>query len=192
MIIFGVILLLIAIGCFFAARSQAVRTFRFAHDLELAIPFVPMALLIYMTLQILFILPVFFLNAPAINRLGKALTLSLLVAAPIFYFLPAPIIYERQIPQGFWQPAYQFLFSIDGHFNTFPSLHVTFSFILITFLNRQLNKPYLFCSWFLLICLSVLLTHQHHVADIFGGLILGFATCRLFLKPEPLVLKTVV
>ena len=79
---------------------QAVRTFRFAHDLELAIPFVPMALLIYMTLQILFILPVFFLNAPAINRLGKALTLSLLVAAPIFYFLPAPIIYERQIPEG--------------------------------------------------------------------------------------------
>ena len=169
---------------------HAVQTFRFAHNSEVSIPFIPAAITVYMTLQILFLLPAFILNACMIHGLGKALTSALLAAAPIFYFFPAPTLYERKIPEGFWHPVYRFLFSIDANFNTFPSLHVTFSFILIAFLNQQLKSPYFLWTWFTLICVSVLLTHQHHVADILGGIILGYAACAIFLKQNQSVIQT--
>ncbi len=159
------------------------RLYQFGFPFESQIPFIPSALVIYFSLQILFLLPVFLLDSGQINRLGQSLTLALVVAGIIFYLFPAPTLYFRELPEGFWRIPYQSLYSVDQNYNTFPSLHICFTFLLVQFLNLQSKQAWIYWLWFFLICLSVLLTHQHHLMDIFGGISLGELIWRLR-RPE--------
>ena len=70
----------------------------------------------------------------------------------------------------------------DNPFNDFPSLHVALSTILAIHwwrVDRRIGIPV--AIWVGLIVLSTVFVKQHHVADIFGGLILAFATSLFFL-----------
>jgi len=69
---------------------------------------------------------------------------------------------------------------IDGAQNTFPSSHVTFSWLITFFVglsiyvkkNRWLYMGYLI--WALLISFSTLAIKQHFVVDVFSGMLLAY------------------
>ena len=66
-------------------------------------------------------------------------------------------------------------------YNLFPSLHAALLVLLIDAYSRHLRGPVRLgvMFWFVLIGLSPLLTHQHHVIDILGGFALA-AGCLVF------------
>ena len=76
---------------------------------------------------------------------------------------------------------------IDGAQNTFPSSHVTFSWLITFFVglstcvkkNKWIYRGYF--VWALLISLSTLAIKQHFIVDVFSGIILAFL-CYLVSK----------
>jgi membrane-associated phospholipid phosphatase len=68
---------------------------------------------------------------------------------------------------------------VDLPHNLVPSLHVTFSALILFSL---IDASVLFAAklalsaWLILICLSTLLVHQHHLLDVAAGLLVA----RLF------------
>jgi len=71
---------------------------------------------------------------------------------------------------------------VDLPFNLFPSLHAALLLLLVDVYARNVRGILLLAvmSWFFLIALSPLLTYQHHVIDIVGGLVLAGYCFYLF------------
>ena len=67
-------------------------------------------------------------------------------------------------------------FEIDLPHNMAPSLHVVYcGLILLTMVsdNKGILIKSVYISWLILICLSTLFVHQHHILDVAAGLILA-------------------
>lgn len=151
------------------------------HPLELQIPFVPAMILGYFSLNILMIIPAFTLEIRELKGLNSAMMWATIMAGFVFLVFPAPIGFARTAVAGEWSGLYQNLYSVDNVANTFPSLHITFSYLfsrVIVYTHQKLFYP--FWSWFVIISLSVLLTHQHHLIDIFGGIVLAEICFKYF------------
>jgi membrane-associated phospholipid phosphatase len=147
---------------------------KFHTDLELSIPLIPEFIFIYFSLNLLTILPVFWVDEKGLYSLNRVMTFCTITAGLIFLFLPATCGYERVLVKGYLEPFYKNLYSIDFNGNTFPSLHITFAYIFSRILTLYKKKlKWLFFIWFIAISLSVVFTHQHHILDIIGGIILG-------------------
>jgi membrane-associated phospholipid phosphatase len=74
---------------------------------------------------------------------------------------------------------------MDAPYNLFPSLHAALLLFLLDSYARKLRGLVrsAVMLWFVLIALSPLLTHQHHVIDILGGFALA-AVCFLVIRPK--------
>lgn len=148
--------------------------FQLWHPLELQIPFIPIMILAYVSLNVLMIFPAFILSVNELHALNKAMAWATVIAGLFFLFFPAPIGFVRADVVGEFSRFYQTLYSVDQTANTFPSLHITFSYLFIRILVHSLKRAhYFYWLWFTLIACSVLLTHQHHLIDILGGMILA-------------------
>ena len=63
-----------------------------------------------------------------------------------------------------------------------PSLHIACSILLIAAIFGNMSSLWVrfgLILWAILICVSVLLVHQHHLLDVISGLLLGIVTYRL-------------
>lgn len=157
-------------------------------DLSLAadalFPFVPQAALIYLTISPLLLIAPFLIKTP--DRLlpfGLTLVFELLVALAVFYVMPVlPPVIDASRANG-WLMWIADSVNLDG--NSFPSLHVALSVsAIIAYL--PLLKGYWktgFIVWGLLIVLSTMLTRQHGLADVAGGLVLAFGAMT-FVYPK--------
>lgn len=162
--------------------ETATHLYRFYFEWERSIPLIPEFILIYFSLNIFLFVPLIWSSEEEILVLGKRASLTILIAGLCFYFFPAPTAFIRQAAVPAWSNFFRILFELDRPFNTFPSLHISFSvLILITVWPAQsLTEKTMTVFWVFLICLSVLFTHQHHVLDIMGGAILAFASAAVF------------
>jgi membrane-associated phospholipid phosphatase len=147
---------------------------------ELNLPFVPLFIWGYFSLYALFFIPPFFLEAPVLQRLGGHLLVATLISGVIFLLFPCRLGFIRHVPDDpFYAAIFSHVFALDLPFNTIPSLHVVFSALIIGTLVQGLlmrKRHYLrwfFWGWLGLICISTLLVHQHHLADIVAGLFLA-------------------
>jgi len=156
-------------------------SFKLYTEWELSIPLIPWFILIYFSLNLLTILPAFLSSEKTLYRLNKCMTFCVLVAGLIFLIFPAPSGFVRKEVTGTFYHFYKNLHAIDFNGNTFPSLHITFAYIFSKIIVEE-NKQFwvLFTLWFLLICMSVIFTHQHHLIDIAGGVILGEIALRRY------------
>ena len=151
--------------------AQRATRYRLWFDWELAIPFVPEMIWVYLSLCIAFFLPMFALRAPALNALCRRLMFAVLVSAAIFLMLPGQLGYPRQaetLPRVFG-----LIYSLDLPHNLVPSLHVSWSALFVGAL-REASPPWLrrvLAAWLVALCASVLLVHQHHVLDVVVGLL---------------------
>jgi protein-tyrosine phosphatase/membrane-associated phospholipid phosphatase len=149
---------------------------------ERGLPFVPWMIVPYWSID-LFFLGSFFLcrNREDLNRHGKRILAAILGAGLCFLLFPLRIGYERPEIEGLWKPLYTMLWSFDRPHNLFPSLHIALLTILADVYGRRtrglLRAGLSF--WFVLVALSTLLTRQHHMVDVAGGLLLGLLCLHL-------------
>jgi hypothetical protein len=151
-----------------------------------AIPFLPWTVWIYLPFfAFVFHVGVWSISSRAVFiRTGASLLLAFAIG--IMWFLAVPAAYPRPTAihaDGATLVLMQGLHRIDPPNNTFPSLHVASLFVVALGALRDHQRR---GSMVLLLSvppmLSILTTKQHFIADLVGGLVLGWVCHRLCFK----------
>lgn len=166
--------------------SNMERHYGLYFDFEKDIPLVAWMIYIYASFHLLLALNFFIIKDP---KVIKAFTISLMassfIAALVFLSFPGKLGFSRIDGIAGHEAMYLFLHEIDHPHNLFPSLHITFS-VLTAFamFDQTTNKWFhgFLLVWITLICCSVVLVHQHHLFDIFTGLVLSFIVIKYIYK----------
>ena len=150
---------------------------------ELAIPFVPQFIWAYLSMYLLFALPLFFIPAERMAPLGKQLIAGCIVSAIVFLVLPAKLGFVRQVPATPpYAAMYARVFSIDRPYNLVPSLHVIFS-TAIALACADFARPFArlaILGWLAVIVASTVLVHQHHLLDLAAAFVVVIGLRRRF------------
>ena len=143
---------------------------------ERFIPFVPLMVIPYMSIDL------FFVAAPFLSRddreLGtfcRRIVLAILLAGTCFLLMPLKLGVERPQLEGWIGALFGWFFAMDLPYNLCPSLHIALRTILAETYARHTRGVWKVAShvWFSLVGLSTLLTYQHHVVDVVGGFLLA-------------------
>lgn len=160
-----------------ASKSAHVGTWYYAWERH--IPFVPIFIIPYFSIDLFFFFAPFLCTSREERRtLAKRILLAIGVAGLIFWLMPLTTAVPRPKVEGWLGPIFSFLYSFDQPHNLLPSLHIALRTILVgTYVRHTRGIVRLLIHvWFSLIGLSTLLVYQHHVVDIIGGFILA-AVC---------------
>lgn len=140
---------------------------------ELSIPFLKWMIIPYHSFNLLFLIPLFLLPRRSMKILGLSFAMSTLIAGVVFIIFPSQLGFQRIIPEGFTAPLYKYLFAFDSTTNLIPSLHATYVALYfiscIGYIKRKLTQI-VFGLVSLLIIVSTLFIHQHHVIDVVAGI----------------------
>ena len=156
-----------------------------AFEWERNVPFVPSLIVPYMSLDLFFVAaPFLCTDRTELRVLGRRLTIAIVAAGTVFVLMPLQFAFPRPAPAGWTTAMFEALYGFDRPFNLFPSLHVAILVILFPAYHRHTRGVVrlLTHTWFGLVGLSTMLTYQHHVVDVVGGLALGFLCC--YVVPE--------
>lgn len=162
------------------------------------IPFISVMIVPYSWSLLLFAASFFLVRTPTqLVMLTRRLILATLFACLVFYSYPARFSFNRTMPDDWSQIGYQFLQITDSPFNQLPSLHVSYAILLgislwnaldskkiesknINSKNINFKKMWLLSGYRLLlvsvcalIIVSTVLTYQHHLLDVLGGIVLA-------------------
>ncbi len=143
---------------------------------ELSIPFIPSATIFYVSIDLLFLAGPFVIRE---RREFAALILSLALATFIggigFLLVPAQPAYGPDVDLGVWSGLFHLADSANLTYNMAPSLHVALSVCCVAAFSRHAvaRGKALLWLWAAAIALSTLLTHQHHLVDVFTGWLTG-------------------
>ena len=167
---------------FTAQRSNVPSLF---FEWERLIPFVPLMIVPYMSIDL------FFVAAPFICRsdrelatFSKRIAAAILVGGLCFLLFPLRFAFDRPHAPGWLGAFFDWFRGMDQPYNLLPSLHIALRTILVDIYARHTRGILRYASivWFVLIGLSAVLTYQHHVMDVVAGFALG-AYC-LYFFPE--------
>ena len=150
---------------------------------ERHIPFVPLMIVPYMSIDLFFIAAPFMCVDDRRHRaIAARLIASIMVGALFFVLFPLRFAFERPAADGWLGTAFNIFRMLDKPYNQFPSLHITLGVILLELYARRTRGVLrvAICVWFALIGLSAVLTYQHHVIDVVGGLGLAVLCFYLF------------
>lgn len=149
-------------------------------DLDNLIPFVPVMIWPYLSFLILLFGSFFLIQTP---RLFHNITWGLVTASFLasIVYTTFPTEYPREVLHswdGLSELAIYIMHRIDPPTNNFPSLHVTFSWLIAIFLKKDWDDELgtFFIWWAILISCSVVLVKQHFVMDVLGGYMLARMT----------------
>jgi hypothetical protein len=141
---------------------------------EAQIPFVAWMIWPYLSLFTLFTVPLLQMTAGEMRRLTLQSTIPLLAAAVCFLAFPCRSGFPPVQVDAFHRPIFAALHAIDTPQNLVPSLHVAFSGLILLG-AREVAAGWLrpfYLAWLFLMLCSVVLVHQHHIADVASGLVL--------------------
>ncbi len=151
-------------------------------DAELQMPFVPAAVVGYLSANLLFWSPAFILrNRRELHALAVTLAVVILVAGCCFLLVPAEVAFPPPGAMGAWTGLVQLAKAVALENNLVPSLHVALSVVCVAVYARQatpLGRGLLWL-WAAGIAVSTLLLHQHYLLDVATGFILGLLGVRL-------------
>lgn len=170
------------------SASEASDLLHLYLPIELEIPFIPEAFIVYFSIQLLILSPMFFLERYENRRFFVAMMLATTTAAFFFYFFPCANGFVRNIPTHEpWKTILTGFYAQDEPHNLVPSLHVSYSTSVILFLREKLRGSWYkgFHLWAMAIYFSVILTHQHHLLDIPTGILLSVLVHRIFRRWGP-------
>jgi hypothetical protein len=150
--------------------------------IELSIPLIPGAVVLYMSIYLLF------LGGPFIVRdrreftaLIRALAFATLISGIGFLLIPSCAAFGPPGDLGIWSGLFHFADWLNLDYNMVPSLHVALSVICIAAFSSHASRlgTVLLWAWGAAIALSTLLTHQHHVLDVITGWGVGLIAYRV-------------
>jgi protein-tyrosine phosphatase/membrane-associated phospholipid phosphatase len=153
---------------------------------ERHIPFVPLLILPYFSIDAFFVAAPFLARDRAeLSMFARRITLAMVAGSLCFLALPLRFAFERPAASGLVGVLFDAFRSLDRPFNLFPSLHITLLIVLADLYLRRVR------GWsrgalgivFLLIATSTVLTYQHHVIDVAGGIVLGILCCYVIAPP---------
>lgn len=172
-------------GCnWITAQRSDVGTIFF--QWERHIPFVPLLIAPYLSIDL------FFVSAPFLCRtqrelatLARRIALAIIVAGLCFLAFPLRFAFARPQTDGWLGWVFDWFRTMDAPFNLFPSLHITLGALLVvTFVRHTAGAARVaIVVWFILIAASAVLTYQHHLLDVLGGLALA-GYCFYFIREK--------
>ncbi len=150
-------------------------------DGERTIPFMPAWIWVYLSINLLFMLPPMFMRQSDMPLLGRRMLAATVAGCLIFLLLPARLGFERVVPgAGLYRVVFGSLFQADGPHNLVPSLHVTYASLCILSFQAAARAWWMrgaFILWLVAIMASTVLVHQHHLLDMVSGLGLAAIIC---------------
>lgn len=149
---------------------------------ELSIPFVPAAVVLYTSIDLLFLIGPFVIRERReFTTLIHSLALATFLGGVGFLLVPAQPAYGPHGELGLWADVFHLADAANLTYNMAPSLHVAFSVCCVTAFARRAaaRGKALLWLWAVAIALSTLLTHQHHLVDVFTGWITGLFSDRM-------------
>lgn len=163
--------------------------FHLYYHWELDIPFIPWMILVYLSLQLLFLVPIFHCIRSELIILAKRMGLAICVAGIIFVLIPSVSGFQRVDNPAYYSELFSMLYMLDKPYNLFPSLHIILSTLVVVTVTRDagLFRQVFYFSWLLLMFISALVIHQHHINDILGGLALTYICMKAIPQRESLV-----
>lgn len=173
----------------FTAQRTGVGSMYF--EWERQIPFVPLMIVPYMSIDIFFVIAPFLCGTDVERRtLARRITLAIVLAGLCFLLFPLRFSFERPQTTGWLGAVFDSFREMDQPFNQLPSLHIALRTILAAVYARHTRGIARFLShlWFSLIGFSTVLTYQHHLIDVAGGFLLAafcFFVYRESLRPTP-------
>jgi membrane-associated phospholipid phosphatase len=188
-------LLLSAAGCvwfelvYFGANwltQQRRYRVRLHTDAELAVAFVPSAVVGYMSLYPLFMMAPFVLRTEReLDAIVVSQAVVIGVAGIGFLLFPADNVFPTPDEMGGWSSVVRFAKWLALDHNLAPSLHVAMGALCAAVYARRappLGRAALWL-WAGVIGLSTLLLHQHYIIDILTGYLLAFGVLRWVYDP---------
>ncbi|MEK6246778.1 MAG: phosphatase PAP2 family protein, partial [Planctomycetales bacterium] len=151
-------------------------------DAELNVPFFPLISLIYLSIFPLFWISPFVLHSRAeVKATAESLIIVILISGIFFLLVPSEPAYTPLQPVGIGSYFFQLADRINLQYNMVPSLHVALSLVCIDIYcsRARITGRILLWSWAILVCVSTLLTHQHHLLDVLTGMALAPVASRL-------------
>jgi membrane-associated phospholipid phosphatase len=151
---------------------------------DLAIPFVPAAAAVYLSIFPMFWISPFILHTrEQLHSLAKSLAWLIVVSGIGFLLFPGGDAYRAQAPAGFVGMVFSFADGLNMTHNYLPSLHVGMAAVCAYVYSQSVSRKLAAICWLwaAAIAVSTLLTHQHYLADGITGGALGFliaARCR--------------
>jgi hypothetical protein len=169
----SVLFLVVYGGCnWITSQRSDVGTFYF--QWERAIPFVPLLILPYMSIDLFFVAAPFLCRTDhELRAFSRRVIAAILIAGICFLLFPLRFAFPRPHANGAIGMLFDWFRGMDAPYNLAPSLHAAFWIFLVQIYmghTRGLVRGAVIV-WMALIGLSPVLTYQHHVIDI----IMGFA-----------------
>lgn len=169
----------------FSAQRANVPSLFF--EWERSIPFVPLMIVPYMSIDLLFVAAPFLCRGNReLATFSKRIATAILVGGVCFLLFPLRFAFERPHAAGLVGPFFDWFRGLDQPYNLLPSLHIALRTILAEHYARHTRGILRGASnlWFILIGLSAVLTYQHHVMDVVAGFALG-TYCLYFFSEIP-------
>lgn len=164
----------------FTAQRSNVPTLFF--EWERLIPFVPLMIVPYMSIDLFFVAAPFLCRSDReLATFSKRIAAAILVGGVCFLLFPLRFAFERPHAAGWLGALFDWFRGMDQPYNLLPSLHIALRTILADLYARHTRGWLRSVSdlWFVLIGLSAVFTYQHHVMDVVAGFALG-AYCVYF------------
>src|SRR4029453_11902259 len=178
----SVFFLIVYGGCnWITAHRANVGTFYF--EWERKVPFAPFFILPYMSIDLFFVVAPFLCRTDReLSVLAKRIVAAIIVAGICFLCFPLGFAFSRPHVAGWLGALFDWFRGMDAPYNLLPSLHAAFTLILCDIYFRHTCGliRVAIMIWFVLIALSPVLTYQHHLMDIVGGLVLAGYCFYLF------------
>lgn len=162
--------------------SQARATQVLAFSLDSFFPFSPVWIFVYLSSFILVFVPYFCIrDIKNFRRTIVASFFILCISYCLFLLYPVHMIRPVFEVNNFSTLLTHFFYKIDAPYNTFPSLHVSLSFITALGCFFDQKKYAWMLVWATGIAFSTLFVKQHYVADVFSWLFLAFLSYRMYI-----------
>jgi len=159
---------------YFTSLRTDVGTWRY--DWERYIPFIPMMIIPYMSIDLFFFAAPFLCHTKSeLQRLAGRLSAVVIIAATCFILFPLQLAVERPHAVGWFGAIYNGFVAMDRPYNLCPSMHIALRTVLAAHYGKHCRSIMRWAMnfWFFLIGCSTLLLYQHHFIDVVGGFVLA-------------------